>query len=166
MGKKAVISYPVLSTILKKGMLKKRERNDTSSIKRKSNFVAWYSHINNLMFSVLCCYLVTDVQHGRRFLLKAPRCYVKCRGQGLSSPESFKFWCWIVGWLHFQYTRVNHIIYTRIRLQNNSTTVLFIYRIRSLVGSTPPVGPIKLFLVPASVTKVVICSILSVGWCI
>ena len=27
-------------------------------------------------------------------------------------------------------------------------------------------GPIELFLVPASATKVVVCVILSVGWCI
>ena len=27
-------------------------------------------------------------------------------------------------------------------------------------------GPIELFLVPASVTKAVVCAILSVGWCI
>ena len=26
--------------------------------------------------------------------------------------------------------------------------------------------PIELFLIPASVTKVVVCAILSVGWCI
>ena len=27
-------------------------------------------------------------------------------------------------------------------------------------------GPIELFLVPASVTKAVVCAFLSVGWCI
>ena len=27
-------------------------------------------------------------------------------------------------------------------------------------------GPIELFLVPAGVTKAVVCAILSVGWCI
>ena len=27
-------------------------------------------------------------------------------------------------------------------------------------------GPIELFLVPAGATKVVVCAILSVGWCI
>ena len=38
--------------------------------------------------------------------------------------------------------------------------------VRRVVGSIFHGGPTQLFLVPAGVTKAVVCGILSVGWCI